>query len=282
MESSLTSCQGVCLLKPMGPSSVFFHVEIFRASNIWNFHEGNLIKLTLQLRYHIMTISETTVVATLWVNDSDLKWYIDYVYIYTNPSAILDWVSVIDELSICHWEVFRKSTLPETNIAPETLGLEDEFPSGKPWKIGAIFLVSGRVTHLKSHYSFTFIVYLCIQIHPVVVSTTFATIWGRFRFGRIFFQSAVLSLNQEVCYCWWFRHPAKQLRLVVYPTKFQGFMTIQTVVGLGISSINSIFLQTMIWGCPLSAGKRRRHRLIISHGDAGFSTRHSTVTMGKR
>ena len=135
MESSLKSCQGVCLLKPMDPSSAFFfHVEIFRASIVWNFHEGNLIKLTLQLWYH-MTISETTVVATLCLNDSDLKWYIDYVciYIYTNPSAILDWVSVIDELSICHWEVFRKSTLPETNIAPETLWLEDEFPSGKPY-----------------------------------------------------------------------------------------------------------------------------------------------------
>ena len=50
----------------------FFHVEIFRASIVWNFHEGNLIKLTLQLWYH-MTTSETTVVATLCLNDSDLK-----------------------------------------------------------------------------------------------------------------------------------------------------------------------------------------------------------------
>ena len=40
------------------------------------------------------------------------------------------------------------------------------------------------------------------------------------------------------CYCWWFRHPANQLRLVVYPMIFLGFYTSRVV--RRISSINSI------------------------------------------
>ena len=39
-------------------------------------------------------------------------------------------------------------------------------------------------------------------------------------------------------YCWWFRNPANQLRLVVYPIIYDGFYTSQ-VVGNGIPSINS-------------------------------------------
>ena len=36
-------------------------------------------------------------------------------------------------------------TLPETNVAPETLGLEDEFPFGPEGLLTGAMLVSGRV-----------------------------------------------------------------------------------------------------------------------------------------
>ena len=40
----------------------------------------------------------------------------------------------------------ERYTLPETNIAPETLGLEDEFPFGKAFLTGAMLrVVSGRL-----------------------------------------------------------------------------------------------------------------------------------------
>ena len=38
------------------------------------------------------------------------------------------------------------------------------------------------------------------------------------------------NINNWQWYCWWFRNPAIQLRLVVYPHDLQGFSTIQTVV----------------------------------------------------
>ena len=40
-------------------------------------------------------------------------------------------------------------------------------------------------------------------------------------------------------YCWWFRNPANQLRLVVYPVIDTGFYTSQ-LVGLGISEPSTV------------------------------------------
>ncbi len=51
--------------------------------------------------------------------------YIIYMYIWT-PAVEMNEGTV--SLYVFFWKWF---TLPEINIAPETLGLEDEFPFGK-------------------------------------------------------------------------------------------------------------------------------------------------------
>ena len=60
----------------------------------------------------------------------------------------------------------------------------------------------------------------------------------------------------NVCNCQWAHgnlldtvdgwNPANQLRLVVYPISCKGFSTIQTVVGLGISAINSRWMWNFV------------------------------------
>ena len=75
--------------------------------------------------------------------------------LYTLGSGILDpWIipeglvrkTVIQNAQMLITISSREYTLPETNIAPETLGLEDEFPFGKAFLTGAMLgVVSGRL-----------------------------------------------------------------------------------------------------------------------------------------
>ena len=50
---------------------------------------------------------------------------------------------------------------------------------------------------------------------------------------------AALESNSVTDYRWWFRNPANQLRLVYSLSHVRRILYIQTVVGLGISDINS-------------------------------------------
>ena len=53
------------------------------------------------------------------------------------------------------------------------------------------------------------------------------------------FTSHTLTLGSFDYYCWWFRNPARRLRLVLYPVIYRFFYISG---GAGISAINSIFV----------------------------------------
>ena len=81
--------------------------------------------------------------------ETPIFWKHPYTLLETNGKLAPENGWLEDDPFLFRW-VETKSlepsvTLPETNIAPETLGLEDEFPFRMAYFQGRLLLVSGRV-----------------------------------------------------------------------------------------------------------------------------------------